>query len=231
MLGLDDWIADSPTGRRSGSSCSSRSCSASGTRPTRTTCRCDHARRRSKTRAPAAPASSGSPGARGTRRRSSPSACRSCSSNRYLPERVQQGAETAIGVVIVYLCRAAPDSLASGRFTRMRRRRRTCTCRRARASARTGSGSSTGWGEARSRRAHVASSSRRLARVLSLVLLAVFTAVSMAVLSTGFGAARERPVRAAFGGIAPALGVSSLAFGIWYATRGLERRTVSSEAA
>jgi hypothetical protein len=47
----------------------------------------------------------------------------------------------------------------------------------------------------------------------------VFTAVSMSVLSTGFGATlTARPVRAAFGTIAPALGALSLAFGVWYAT-------------
>ena len=55
--------------------------------------------------------------------------------------------------------------------------------------------------------------------VVALVLLAVFTAVSMCLLSTGFGRALvSRPVRGAFGTIAPALGALSLAFGIWYAT-------------
>jgi hypothetical protein len=55
--------------------------------------------------------------------------------------------------------------------------------------------------------------------VASLALLAVFTAVSMCLLSTGFGLALvSRPVRAAFAGVAPALGTASLAFGVWYAT-------------
>ena len=55
--------------------------------------------------------------------------------------------------------------------------------------------------------------------ITSLVVLAVFTAVSMCVLSTGFGLAlMSRPLRSSFNGVAPVLGVSSLAFGIWYAT-------------
>jgi hypothetical protein len=55
--------------------------------------------------------------------------------------------------------------------------------------------------------------------VASLALLAVFTAVSMTMLSTGFGATLvARPVRTAFAGVAPALGLASLAFGIWYGT-------------
>lgn len=55
--------------------------------------------------------------------------------------------------------------------------------------------------------------------VFSLAVLAFFTAVSMTILSTGFGLTLvSRPVRAAFNGIAPVLGVASLAFGIWYAS-------------
>jgi hypothetical protein len=54
--------------------------------------------------------------------------------------------------------------------------------------------------------------------VASLALLAVFTAVSMSLLSRGFGSLLvSRPARAAFGAVAPALGGASLAFGIWYA--------------
>lgn len=54
--------------------------------------------------------------------------------------------------------------------------------------------------------------------VSSLVLVAVFTAVSMSLLSSGFGSMLvSRPVSAAFGTLAPALGGASLAFGVWYA--------------
>jgi hypothetical protein len=53
--------------------------------------------------------------------------------------------------------------------------------------------------------------------VASLVLLAVFTAVSMTMLSTGFGLTlSSRPVRSVFHGVAPVLGLASLAFGVWY---------------
>jgi hypothetical protein len=55
--------------------------------------------------------------------------------------------------------------------------------------------------------------------VTSLVLLAVFTAVSMWLLSTVFGRTLvSRPLGTSFNGVAPVLGVSSLTFGIWYAT-------------
>lgn len=53
--------------------------------------------------------------------------------------------------------------------------------------------------------------------VLSLVLLAVFTAVSMTILTTGFGRTLvSRPVARAFNAVAPGLGVTSLLFGFWY---------------
>jgi hypothetical protein len=59
--------------------------------------------------------------------------------------------------------------------------------------------------------------------VASLALFALFAAVSMALLSTGFGATLggER-VRRSFNAIAPLLGVASFAFGIWYALGALK---------
>jgi len=54
--------------------------------------------------------------------------------------------------------------------------------------------------------------------VMSLVVLAVFTAVSMTLLTAAFGLTlSSRPVRGAFNGIAPVLGAGSVAFGAWYA--------------
>jgi high-affinity nickel permease len=57
--------------------------------------------------------------------------------------------------------------------------------------------------------------------VVAIAALAVFafcTAVSMALLSTGFGVALgSAAVRRSFDRLAPALGVASLAFGVWYA--------------
>lgn len=53
--------------------------------------------------------------------------------------------------------------------------------------------------------------------IVSLVLLATFTAVSMWVVTSGFGwALVTRPVRSAFDVLAPVLGSVSLVFGVWY---------------
>lgn len=59
--------------------------------------------------------------------------------------------------------------------------------------------------------------------VLGLVLFAAFTAVSMGLVSAGFGATlSSAPVQAGFARLAPVLGVASLAFGIWYAAAALD---------
>jgi hypothetical protein len=137
--------------------------------------------------------------------------------NAYLPERVQQAAETAIAAVIVYL--------AVRLLMRWRRgelhvhQHPPAHGARTRAGAFTiglvhGMGGSAGVGVLL-----VASIQSTVFAVVSLLLLALFTAVSMAMLSTGFGLALvSRPLRAAFVGVAPALGAASLAFGLWYAS-------------
>jgi hypothetical protein len=54
--------------------------------------------------------------------------------------------------------------------------------------------------------------------VVSLLLLALFTAVSMAVVTAGFGLTLSASrISAAPNVVVPALGVASLAFGLWYA--------------
>jgi hypothetical protein len=54
--------------------------------------------------------------------------------------------------------------------------------------------------------------------IVCLAVFAFFTAVSMSLLSSGFGLTLSRPrVRRSFAQLAPALGLVSLAFGIWYA--------------
>ncbi len=59
--------------------------------------------------------------------------------------------------------------------------------------------------------------------VIALALFAFFTAVSMALLSTGFGLVlSSAPVRRSFNRSAPALGAASLLFGVWYALGALE---------
>lgn len=135
----------------------------------------------------------------------------------FLPQRVQQAAETAIGIVIVYLALRLlvrwrrgelhfhPHPHAHGARTR----------RGAFAIGLLhGVGGSAGVGVLLLASVH----STGLA-VVSLVLLAVFTAVSMSVVSSGFGSMlASRPAGASLGAVAPALGGASLAFGVWYGT-------------
>jgi ABC-type nickel/cobalt efflux system permease component RcnA len=55
--------------------------------------------------------------------------------------------------------------------------------------------------------------------VAALLVLALFTAVSMTIVTTGFGLTLSaRPVARALAVATPGLALSSLAFGIWYAT-------------
>lgn len=134
----------------------------------------------------------------------------------YLPELVQRTAETAIAAVIVYL--------ALRLLLRWRRGELHVHHHPPAHGARTragafaiglvhGMGGSAGVGVLL-----VASIESTTLAVASLLVLALCTAASMAMLSTSFGVALvSRPVRAAFVGIAPALGVASLAFGLWYA--------------
>jgi high-affinity nickel permease len=137
--------------------------------------------------------------------------------NSFLPQRIEQAAETAIGFVIVYL--------ALRLLVRWRRAELSFHAHPHAHDARTrrgafaiglvhGMGGSAGVGVL-----VLASISSTGLAVVSLVLLAVFTAVSMSVLSSGLGSMlASRPARAGFGALAPALGGVSLAFGFWYAT-------------
>jgi high-affinity nickel permease len=136
--------------------------------------------------------------------------------NSYLPERVQQGAETAIGFVIVYL--------AARLLLRWHRGELRFHAHPGAHGARSrngafliglvhGIGGSAGVGVLL-----LASVQSRVTAIAALLLLAVFTAVSMTVLSSGLGSILVAPsVRGVFAGLAPALGAVSLAFGIWYA--------------
>jgi high-affinity nickel permease len=137
--------------------------------------------------------------------------------NSVLLQRIQHTAETAIGFVIIYF--------ALRLLVRWRRGELSFHAHPHAHDARTrrgafaiglvhGIGGSAGVGVL------VLASVRSTAlAVVSLVLLAVFTAVSMSVLSSGLGSMlASRPARASFGAVAPALGGVSLAFGFWYAT-------------
>jgi high-affinity nickel-transport protein len=127
----------------------------------------------------------------------------------YLPEVVQRGAETAVAALIVYL---AVRLLVRHRHRHEHDRHRVRSPLAAFGIGLVhGLGGSAGVGVL----LLAAIPSTALA-VASLVVLAVFTAVSMTAVTTGFGAAlaaRQGVVTAA----APVLGLTSLAFGFWYA--------------
>ena len=148
----------------------------------------------------------------------------------YLPERAQQAAETAIAVVIVYLALRLLVRWRRGAFHEHVHTHGAVdhshvhvghSHRHARGRLGAfgiglvhGMGGSAGVGILL-----VASIESTALSVASLALLAVFTAVSMTLLSGGFGRALvTRPVAGAFAGVAPVLGTASLAFGVWYAT-------------
>lgn len=160
----------------------------------------------------------------------------------YLPERVVQGAEVLIGLVIIALAvwllvrwrngllhvhvhdhdedvhahvhaHAERDAHAHGARPRMRTRLQAYGIGLVH-----GMGGSAGVGVLL-----LATISDRALAVTAMALFAAFTAVSMAIASFGFGATLSSArVSGSFSRIAPALGVVSLAFGAWYALGALE---------
>jgi hypothetical protein len=137
--------------------------------------------------------------------------------NSLLPRPVRQAAETAIGFVIV--------GLALRLLMRWRRGELRFHVHPHAHGARTrrgafaiglvhGVGGSAGVGVL------VLASVRSTGlAVISLALLAVFTALSMSILSLGFGSVLvSRPARAASSVVAPALSGASLVFGLCYTT-------------
>jgi high-affinity nickel permease len=130
----------------------------------------------------------------------------------YLPERVQQGAETAVAAVIVLLA-----------ISLLRRWQRGELHAHAHPHAHDvrsplqsfgvglvhGIGGSAGVGIL-----IVAAVESQALSLVALAVLAVFTAVSMTGLTTVFGGALAKVPIAR---VAPALGATSLAFGVWYA--------------
>lgn len=140
---------------------------------------------------------------------------------RYLPERVQQSAETAVAVLIVFLALRLIVRWRHGYFDL---HAHTHPEREHRHQVRTplgalgvglvhGMGGSAGVGLLL-----LAAIPSETVAVMSLLLLALFTAVSMTLVTVGFGLTlTARPVAAASNTIVPALGAASLAFGLWYA--------------
>src|ERR671935_682449 len=133
----------------------------------------------------------------------------------YLPKPVQSAAETSVGFVIVALAVLLLVRWQRGAYHEAPHSHRPLrSVKQAYAIGVVhGMGGTAGVGLLllAAIRSHVLA-------VSALALFAFCTALSMALLSTGWGAALgSRPVRRCFHRIAPALGAASLAFGVWYA--------------
>jgi len=141
--------------------------------------------------------------------------------DRYLPEHLQQGAETAVAALIVFL---ALRLLVRWRHGYFDLHAHPHPDREHRHALRTpagalgvglvhGMGGSAGIGVLL-----LAAIPSEVVAVASLLLLALFTAVSMTIVTAGFGLTLSRkPVAAASVTLVPALGALSLALGLWYA--------------
>ena len=139
--------------------------------------------------------------------------------DRYLPDAVQRGAETAVAALIGFLAVRLIVRWRHGAFaTRSTHDGGHRHPVRSPAGAFGiglvhGMGGSAGVGVLL-----LAAIPSTPVAVASLFVLALFTAVSMTALTTGFGLTLgTRPVAAGMGVVAPALGAASLAFGLWYA--------------
>jgi high-affinity nickel permease len=150
----------------------------------------------------------------------------------YLPEPVQSGAETTVGFVIVALAILLLVRWRRGLFRDSAHEHERDTHAhlhsrvRAHAHGRTrsswqaygiglvhGMGGTAGFGLLL-----LATIESHVLAIVALALFAFFTAVSMALLSTGWGVALgSAPIRRSFNRVAPAIGVLSMAFGVWYA--------------
>jgi high-affinity nickel permease len=140
---------------------------------------------------------------------------------RFLPERVQQGAETAVAALIVFLAVRLLLRWRHGMFATVDA---SADASGHRHGVRTrfgafgiglvhGMGGSAGVGVLL-----LAAIPDEKVAVAALLVLALFTAVSMTIVTTGFGATLSIPaVARSVAGVAPALGLASLAFGVWYA--------------
>lgn len=155
--------------------------------------------------------------------------------NKYLPEPLQQGAESAVGILIVFLALRLLHRWRAGSFhihvhEHGARGHAHLHAHRLDASHIHGHKTRTPIGAFGIGLVHgmggsagvsvllLASIESQTLAVVSLVILAVFTAVSMTITTAAFGAMlMAGPVRRSFNSIAPALGVMSLSFGLWYA--------------
>jgi cytochrome c biogenesis protein CcdA len=140
----------------------------------------------------------------------------------YLPEEVQRAAETSVGILIAGLAVWLLVRWHRGVLrVHLHGHGAPPTRRPAQAfgiGLVHGTGGSAGVGLLL-----LASIHDHLLALAALVIFAICTALSMALLSTGFGRAlASAPLRASFHRLAPALALLSLAFGTWYALGALD---------
>jgi high-affinity nickel permease len=134
----------------------------------------------------------------------------------YLPDRVEQSAEVTIGLVIVALAlwllvRWRRGAFAHG-HTHLRVPPRRTPLQAYGIGLVHGIGGSGGVGVLLLAAIH-----SHAVALVALVLFAACTAISMAILSTGFGYVLGRPrLQQAFGRVVPAFGAFGLCFGVWY---------------
>jgi hypothetical protein len=134
--------------------------------------------------------------------------------NAFLPERLQQAAETSVGVMIVVLAVWLLVRWRRGEFASSHAHNVRTPLQAFVVGLVHGIGGSAGVGLLL-----IATIESHVYALIALGLLAAFTAVSMTILTTGFGSALAR---APIARVAPALGVGGLAFGVWYALGALE---------
>jgi len=139
----------------------------------------------------------------------------------YLPEALQRATETAVGLMIVLLALALLNRWRLGRFhVQVHTHDGDHHSHGARTPLQAyaiglvhGSGGSAGVGVLL-----LASIPSHTVAIVSLGVFALFTALSMSLLSSAFGLTlSRRRARESFARVAPAIGVVSLAFGVWYA--------------
>jgi high-affinity nickel permease len=139
----------------------------------------------------------------------------------YLPESIQRDAETAVGAIIVVLALSLLARARRGEFH---------VHVHEHGGARHAHGVRTPWQAYVVGLAHgaggsagvgvllLASIADHAVALVALSLFAICTAVSMALVSSGFGWTLTRPsTQRTFARLAPVFGLASLAFGIWYA--------------
>ena len=135
----------------------------------------------------------------------------------FLPTRVEQSAEVAIGLVIAALALWLLVRWRRGAFAHDHSHLRVPPTRTARQAFAIGLihgiGGSGGVGGLL-----LASIRRHAVALVALVLFACFTAASMAVLSSGVARALARPrSQRALARVVPGIGVAGVCFGLWYA--------------